>query len=282
MDRSLSFNAHVKKTTEDATNKLKLLAKISHSEWGGDKFDLLKIYKAIVRSKLDYASPAWQPWISPTSLYKLDVVQNKSLRLVTGQTRSTKVEALRAEAGTVSYKSISERETLKALEKAARLPSHHPKSEMLHIDSWPKNKRTSWRSKGTTTRKSLPPEASDRLPLKAQSRPPWTEKANYEIFPNLPGISRKDEISSADTKEIALNSLISHQADKILYTDGSAYAGSTKGGSAVIVAGNDPRNPVVTEEILEKGSPFTSSYEEILAAMANALVQKTMMRALAH
>ena len=38
-----------------------------------------------VKSKMDYATQAWQPWLSETGDKALDRVQNKALRLVTGQ-----------------------------------------------------------------------------------------------------------------------------------------------------------------------------------------------------
>ena len=55
-------------------------------------------FHALVRSKLDYAAPAWQPWLSNANLSSLDHLQNHSLQLITGQLVSTPLEALRLEA----------------------------------------------------------------------------------------------------------------------------------------------------------------------------------------
>ena len=51
--------------------------------------------------------------------------QNKALRIMTGQAKTTPVEALRAEAGVCSYKTVSNRLCIRAHEKAARFPADH-------------------------------------------------------------------------------------------------------------------------------------------------------------
>ena len=58
--------------------------------------------------------------------------------------------------------------------------------------------------------------------------------------------------------------------DLIIYTDGSATGGTTKGGSAAVVTRGDLEQPQVYSRILDRGSPYTSSFEEELQAMMNA------------
>jgi len=82
---------------------------------------------------LDYLAPAWQPWLSDAKPNKLEVVQNRNLRLITGQTKSTKVAALRLEANTEIYKTFSYRNILSVYEKAARLPQNHPRNQLLEV-----------------------------------------------------------------------------------------------------------------------------------------------------
>ena len=45
-----------------------------------------------MKSKMDYAAPAWQPWLSVTSAFLLDKKQDKAIRLVTGQLKTTVME----------------------------------------------------------------------------------------------------------------------------------------------------------------------------------------------
>ena len=65
---------------------------------------------------MDFAATAL-PWLSDTQSNKLEVVQNRALRLITGQTKSTRVAALRLETNTESYKTLSERNILTSYKK---------------------------------------------------------------------------------------------------------------------------------------------------------------------
>ena len=53
-------------------------------------------------SKMDYSGPAWQPNLAVTQVEKLERVQNRALRLITGQFADCPLDALRLEAGVVS------------------------------------------------------------------------------------------------------------------------------------------------------------------------------------
>ena len=120
LDRSLTFNAHLKKLTTSLASSIRIIRATAHTSWGWRRSTLKMAFHALVRSKLDYAAPAWQPWLSETNLTNLDRLQNRSLRLITGQLVSTPLEALRLEADVQSYSTCSKRLILKANEKARR------------------------------------------------------------------------------------------------------------------------------------------------------------------
>ena len=271
LDRQLCFGKHVDNVTKSATNKLKVLSKLSYSDWGSDKFQLFRVYQAVVRSRLDYSASAWQPWISTTQMSRLETVQNKCLRAVTGQTRSTPVEALRLEAGTSSYATISKRLALTSYEKAARLPRGHPRRELLEKDVPKRNTRTSWRSTGNSLSNLLPNTAHDRDPIAMSSRPPWIDKGSYSVATTVPGVNRKGDLQPDKLREAAIDCLKSHHASTVIYTDGSASAGTKDGGSAAIIATGDFLQPGTAERIMQRGAPFTSSFEEELQAMHSAV-----------
>ena len=119
-DRTLSFNKHVEEVRLQATGKLRVLRAISNTKWGCLKSDLMKIYVGQVRSKMDYSASGWQPMLSNTSMDELERIQNKGLRIVTGNVQSARLTAIRCEANTPAYRTISERNTLRAMEKANR------------------------------------------------------------------------------------------------------------------------------------------------------------------
>ena len=53
-DRKLSFIPHIKYLKAKCLKALNLLKVLSHTSWGADRTTLLKMYRSLVRSKLDY------------------------------------------------------------------------------------------------------------------------------------------------------------------------------------------------------------------------------------
>ena len=134
LDRSLTFNAHLKKLTTLLSFSIRIIRVTAHTSWGWCCSTLKMAFRALIRSKLDYAAPAWQPWLSATNLSCLNSLQNRSLRLITGQLVSTPLEPLRLEADVQSYHTCSNRLILKAREKALRITEDHSKHVVLAAD----------------------------------------------------------------------------------------------------------------------------------------------------
>lgn len=76
---------------------VKLLKCISHRRWGADRSLLLRLYKALARSRLDYASSLYSS-AAPSVLRQLNVVQNNCLRLALGCRKTTPILSLEAES----------------------------------------------------------------------------------------------------------------------------------------------------------------------------------------
>jgi len=53
-----------------------------------------EVYISLIRSCLDFAAPAWQPWLSATIFQCSEATKNKALRIMTGQAKTTRVKAL--------------------------------------------------------------------------------------------------------------------------------------------------------------------------------------------
>ena len=95
-DTKLNFEPHIKYLKARCQKSLNILKVLSRTEWGADRTTLLKLYRALVRSKLDYGCIVGSA--SKTALTKLDPVHNKGLRLSLGAFRSSPVESLYVEA----------------------------------------------------------------------------------------------------------------------------------------------------------------------------------------
>ena len=62
LDRSLTFNGHLKKIS--ALQNILIIRATTHTSWGWCCSSLKMVFYALVRSKLDYTAPAWQPRLS--------------------------------------------------------------------------------------------------------------------------------------------------------------------------------------------------------------------------
>jgi len=270
LDRSLTFNAHIAKISETTTRRIRCLRAVAHSDWGWDKQSLRTIFFALIRSSTDYAAPAWQPWLSGTNIDRLDRIQNKGLRAITGQYGSAPLEALRIEADIPSYATTSKRVVLKSFEKAMRSAPDHPKKIAFQSATEPRTTRTSWYSKTRELALLLPAECNQRLPIQLFTVAPWLEQNIECIKSTVPGMSgRNDE---AATKLAAcLATIREANPDITIYTDGSATAGLTNGGAAAVITRGDPATPHVIHTIEKRGRALTSSYEEEAHAMKVAL-----------
>ncbi|GFR18873.1 putative RNA-directed DNA polymerase from transposon BS [Trichonephila clavata] len=76
---------------------LNILKVLTNTRWGADRTSLLRFYRALIRSKLDYGSVVYSS--ACKSLLKiLDPVHHQGLRLCLGAFRTSPVESLYAEA----------------------------------------------------------------------------------------------------------------------------------------------------------------------------------------
>ena len=61
-----------------------MMKALTATGWGKPKETLMATYKAVMRPALEYASSIWSPLASSTSINKLQVMQNATLRTATG------------------------------------------------------------------------------------------------------------------------------------------------------------------------------------------------------
>ena len=145
----------------------------AHTSWGWRRSTLKMAFHALVRSKLDYVALAWQPWLSDTNLSCLDRLQNRSLRLITGQLVSTPLEALRLEADVQSYPAGRRHLILKAKGKTLRSTNSHPKCIALDVNILQRlQSHPSFRRKAEELSTLLPPDLQHRQNITHFPSPP--------------------------------------------------------------------------------------------------------------
>ena len=119
-DKKLSFIPHLQNLRTKCTKSLNLLKVVSHRDWGGDSQTLLKLYRTLIRSKLDYGSIVYGS-ARKSYLQMLDPIQNLSLRLCLGAFRTSPVESLQIEA---NEPPLSSRRNKLAIQYAIKIKSN--------------------------------------------------------------------------------------------------------------------------------------------------------------
>ena len=95
-DSKLLFIPHINYLSNKCQKALNLLRVVSSMDWGADRKVLLRLYRTLVRSKLDYGCIVYGS-ARQSYLQKLDSIHNQGLRLALGAFR-TSVNSLYAEA----------------------------------------------------------------------------------------------------------------------------------------------------------------------------------------
>ena len=79
-----TFAAHGSYTARKASSRLSVLRALSNSLFGHNKKCLTLTFKSMIWPFFDFAAPIVFPNYSPSPTHKLQLVQNKCLRLITG------------------------------------------------------------------------------------------------------------------------------------------------------------------------------------------------------
>ena len=95
-DRGLTFQDHVQYLRGKCLKALGMFRVLSKSDWGADTHTLLQLYKALVRSKIDYGCIVYSS-ASHHILKQLYSVNNEALRICTGAFKSSPITSLHAE-----------------------------------------------------------------------------------------------------------------------------------------------------------------------------------------
>ena len=95
--------SHVDYLKTNCLKALDILKVVGHTDWGADQKTLLCLYRALVRSKLDYGCIVYGA-ASNNILKKLDPIHHHGLRIALGAFRTSPVTSLYAKAQEMSLK----------------------------------------------------------------------------------------------------------------------------------------------------------------------------------
>ena len=95
----LHLRPHARVCVERVTRALNVMKALAGLSWGFTTETLVATYKSIVGFIMKYASPIWFTQVSSTHIDKLEVIQNKVLRIATGCYQKAAVSFLIVETG---------------------------------------------------------------------------------------------------------------------------------------------------------------------------------------
>ena len=133
IDSRLSWKQHVEFLRQSTLTATNLIKHLSHLSWGADRSTLLRLYGALVRSKLDYGCQFYSS-ANTGVLKRLNPIQNQCLRACTGAFKSSPVVSLCVESGIMPLEYTRDIVTLKYLFKTQSTPNT-PTFRALHAES---------------------------------------------------------------------------------------------------------------------------------------------------
>ena len=106
---------------------------LSHTSWGADQTTLLKLYRLLDRSKLDYGCIIYGS-ARKSYLQMLDPMHNQGLRLAVGAFRTSPVASLYVEADEPSFYPRREKLSLQYAIRLAANPAHEVTFPPNYVD----------------------------------------------------------------------------------------------------------------------------------------------------
>jgi ribonuclease HI len=122
-DSKLTWAPHLRQLKDKCFRAMNILRALSGSSWGADRAVMLRLYRALIRSKLDYACFVYGS-ASGTSLKMLDSVHNEGIRLATGAFRTSPVVSLAVESAEPPLSQRRQQLMLHYATKLAGLPDN--------------------------------------------------------------------------------------------------------------------------------------------------------------
>lgn len=219
-DRKLNWQNHIQYIIEKCQKRLNLMRALTGYHWGASKKSLLAIYKALIRSILDYGDVVYSS-AAKHNLNKLNTIQTEALRLCCGASISTAALALQNECGELPLHLRRLQNSMKFGAKIVGSKNHPCKPN--YKPHWTDSLRTRGKKNYSLFYRTSDFTQLLNTSFIAPSFPPYPPWMNKKIKIDL---SLKKEVNKKldnpeYLKQKALEVMSKH-ADKIhIYTDGS-------------------------------------------------------------
>ena len=256
-DCKLSFIPRIKYLRTKCNKTIQLLRTIARTNWGGSKETLLKLYRSLIRSRLDYGCFIYRA-ARKTYLKEINTKHHQELRLTLGAYSTSPVESLYTEAEKPPLKLRHEKLALQYSTKLKSCP-FNPAYDCTfnlkykqHFERKTTIKPFGLQMKSTLQESIIPlNNIHERTLLQT---PPWIIKNPKVILEHNELFKNKTHPSTYQGK---FHNILQHHPDHLyVFTDGS------KDNNKTVCAA------VLNKTILKKALPMESS---IFTAEAHAI-----------
>ena len=243
---------------------LNILKVIGNTDWGADRKVMLRLYRSLVRSKLDYGCIVYGS-ARKSYLQMLDPIHNQGLRLCLGAFRTSPVESLYVDAHEPSLGARRAKLSLQYASNIKSLPKHPAHNTVFDnkymklFDARPNAIRTfGLRIKQFLTASNI--ELSDILETPSYFiSPPWCIKPP-KIVLELVHL-KKDRTDASIYQQLFMKIRDRYRDNIPVYTDGS------RDGNAMACATVFPSNTVISMTLPDSASVFTAEVWAIIKAL---------------
>ena len=268
-DSKLTFKSHVIYLKKRCLDALRVIRVLSNSNWGADRKTLLKLFRSLVRSKLDYGSIVYMSG-DRKSLEQLDIIHRHGLRLCLGAFKSSPIEALYVEANEPPLE--LRREEL-AMRYALKIKSNPENPVYDSIFCRPYSslyENTPFNSLAESINKLFTEAEIDSnkiMTFKFPDTPIWSSEPNEVSF----YLSRYDKSSTSPylfTSVFKSEVLPNYLEYTQVYTDGSKQEEKAAFGAfSISVSASGPNFNSISNRISNDSSIFTAEVEAIRSAL---------------
>jgi ribonuclease HI/exonuclease III len=267
-DSKLNWRYHIRNIKISCLRALNLLRVLSHPTWGSDRRTLLRLYRALILSKLLYGCQVYSS-ARFSVLRLLDTVHHTGIRLSTGAYRTSPVTSLCVDAAEPPLELHRMYHVLRYYTKLSSLvrhPAHSLVVRPVHRDLYDRRGRCT-RPLGIRTFELLEALDADHptvCRVRFSLRPPWT-LVHPRVDLSL-SLLRKAETSFIEFQQRFLEMQTKYPNFVSIFTDGSKSAESV--GCAFVVNGESHEFCLNS-----KASIFTAELYAILQALDFSIVQ---------
>ena len=265
-DSRLTWLPHFKYLKARCMKAMDILKALTHTSWGADRTQMLRLYKALIFSKLTYGFEVYTS-ANTNTIKMLYSIHNAGIRIATGAFKSSPIESMLVDAGDMPLELHYQSLLVRSWCRFQRLPGSLVYKSIKDVSCWPfydnhPNLPQPFAYRVNSVMTHIDLLNIDILPARLPVTPPW----NFPIVKFCRYFSFiKSEVSDEVMRSIFLEHYATHSNSVDIFTDGSKSDAGV--GFGVIFPSKERSG-----RLSSSASIFTAELHAILKAIKEVLI----------